>query len=505
MAAQQTGTASLADRLDDRELLRSAAFVGGTWIRAYGGPSFEVLDPATGELLARLPKMGRAATRDAVRAAATAYPAWRARSALQRSEVLRKWAALIREHADDVARILTAEQGKPWAEARGEVVYSAAFLDWFAEEGRRTYGDVIPAHTSDARIIVIKQPVGVTAGITPWNLPAVMVTRKAGPSLAAGNTMVLKPAEQTPLTALALVRLAEQAGLPAGVLNIVTGDAADAPEIGRELTGNPTVRKISFTGSTQVGKILMAQAAENLQKVSMELGGNSAFIVFDDADVEKAVEGIASAKFRNAGQICTGANRIFVQRALAEQFTRALVRKAESVRVGPGFDEGVLMGPLIDEQGLAKVERHVTDLLAHGGTLLAGGRPSELGRTFYPATVISGLTREAAAWSEETFGPIAAFTTFDDEAEVIEAANDTSYGLVAYVYSNDLGRVFRISDALETGMVAVNTGRVSNEQAPFGGVKESGLGREGSKYGIDDWLELKYINLAGLDGPGRAS
>jgi succinate-semialdehyde dehydrogenase/glutarate-semialdehyde dehydrogenase len=492
----------LVERLADRELLRSGAFVGGEWVTADGaggdGRVFAVRDPATGDALTELPAMGAAQTRQAIEAARQALPAWRAMSAADRSRILRRWADGIRDNADDIAKILTAEQGKPVDEAKGEVVYSAGFLDWFAEEGRRTYGDIIPSNSQDTRILVIKQPVGVTAGITPWNLPAAMITRKAAPALAAGNTMVLKPAEQTPLTALALGLLAERAGLPKGVLNIVTADGPDAPAIGQELTGNPAVGKISFTGSTEVGKLLMGQAAKRVQKVSLELGGNSPFIIFDDADLKQAVAGIVSAKFRNAGQICTAANRILVQRGVFEEFSELLRRRAESVEVGHGFDRGVEMGPLIDAQGLAKVERHVADLIDHGAKVLTGGHPHDLGGTFYQPTVITGITPETMAWSEETFGPVASLTVFDDENDAITQANDTEYGLVSYIYTHDVGRVFRVSEALEAGMVAVNTGRVSGEQAPFGGIKESGIGREGSKYGIDDWLNLKYINLAGL-------
>jgi succinate-semialdehyde dehydrogenase/glutarate-semialdehyde dehydrogenase len=487
----------LVERLADRELLRSGAFVGGEWVAA-DGAEFAVRDPATGDVLVELPAMGAAQTQQAIEAARQALPGWRAMSAADRSRILRRWADGIRDNADDIAKILTAEQGKPVDEARGEVVYSAGFLDWFAEEGRRTYGDIIPSNSQDTRILVIKQPVGVTAGITPWNLPAAMITRKAAPALAAGNTMVLKPAEQTPLTALALGLLAERAGLPKGVLNIVTADGPDAPAIGQELTGNPVVGKISFTGSTEVGKLLMGQAAKRVQKVSLELGGNSPFIIFNDADLKQAVAGIVSAKFRNAGQICTAANRILVQRGVAEEFSELLRRRAESVEVGHGFDPGVEMGPLIDRQGLAKVERHVADLVDHGAKVLTGGHPHELGGTFYSPTVITGITPETMAWNEETFGPVASLTVFDDENDAIAQANDTEYGLVSYIYTHDVGRVFRVSEALEAGMVAVNTGRVSGEQAPFGGIKESGIGREGSKYGIDDWLNLKYINLAGL-------
>ncbi len=486
----------LPQRLKDPTLFKDAALIDGEWIPAPGGEGFEVVDPATGEVICRLPVMGAAETRAAIASAEAALPAWRAQSAVERSHILRRWADLIRAHADDVASILTAEQGKPWEEARGEVVYAAGYLDWFAEEGRRTYGDVIPSNTPDARIIVLRQPVGVTAGITPWNLPAAMITRKVGPSLAAGNTIVVKPAALTPLTATVIAELGLRAGLPAGVFNLVTTNAASA--VGDELTSNPVVRKLSFTGSTAVGRHLLQQAARNVQKVSMELGGNSPFIVFDDADVELAVEGVVSAKFRNAGQICTAANRIFVQRGVRERFAEALSARAARVRVGNGFAPGTEMGPLIDRRGFDKVEAHVQDMLDRGATLLTGGRPHELGGTFYQPTVITGLEPGMLPWSDETFGPVASITVFDEEDEVVAQANDTEYGLVAYLYTHDIGRVWRVSEALETGMVGVNTGRVSNEMAPFGGVKASGLGREGSKYGIDDWMELKYINLAGL-------
>jgi succinate-semialdehyde dehydrogenase / glutarate-semialdehyde dehydrogenase len=484
---------ALGSRLSDPSLFEAAALIGGEWI---AGDGLTVVNPSTGETLTDLPDLDAAATRDAIEAARRALGPWRALAAVERSRILRRWADLIRDNADDIATILTSEQGKPFPEAHGEVVYSASFLDWFAEEGRRIYGDVIPSHTADARIIVIKQPIGVTAGITPWNLPAAMITRKVAPALAAGCTIVVKPAEQTPLTALALASLGQRAGLPAGVLNVITTNRA--PEVGVELTTNPIVRKLSFTGSTDVGRILMRQASQNIQKLSLELGGNSPFIVFDDADIDQAVEGVVSAKYRNGGQICTAANRIFVQEGVSEAFSEALRRRAASVTVGDGFAPGTEMGPLIDSAGLDKVERHVADLVDQGGRVLVGGRRHELGRTFYEPTVVTGLGRTSLPWREETFGPIAAIATFTDEDEVVELANDTEFGLVAYLYTRELGRTWRMSEALESGMVAVNTGRVSNEMAPFGGIKQSGLGREGSKYGIDDWLELKYINLAGL-------
>lgn len=485
----------LSERLQDRDLLRNAAFIDGEWVGT-ASEEFDVRNPATGEVLATLPSMGADEAHAAIGRAEAALPGWRALPAIERSRLLRRWADLVRENADDIAAILTAEQGKPWAEARGEVVYSSQFLDWFAEEGRRVDGDVIPSHTADARIIVLKQPIGVAAGITPWNLPAAMITRKAAPALAAGCTIVMKPAAQTPLTALAFARLAERAGIPAGVFSMLT--SSRAASIGTEFTTNPVVRKLSFTGSTEVGRLLMSQASTNIQKLSLELGGNSPFIIFDDADVDQAVEGIVSAKYRNAGQICTAANRILVQHGVLDRFTEALTNRARRVRVGNGFDAHVEMGPLIDEAGLEKVERHVADLEDHGGRVLTGGRRHELGFTFYEPTVVSGLTTEALPWAEETFGPIASIAAFADEDEAIRMANDTEYGLVSYLYTHDVGRVWRVSEAIESGMIAVNTGRVSNEMAPFGGMKQSGLGREGSKYGIDDWLELKYINLAGL-------
>ncbi|MCU1477772.1 MAG: succinate semialdehyde dehydrogenase [Subtercola sp.] len=486
----------LGERLKDPTLLKDGALIDGEWIRASAADGFPLYNPATGEVICYLPIMGTAETRDAIASSEAALRGWRATSAINRSNILRKWAELMRDSADDIASILTAEQGKPWDEARGEVIYAAGYFDWFAEEGRRVYGDVIPSNTEDARIIVLKQPVGVTAGITPWNLPAAMITRKVGPALAAGNTIVVKPAALTPLTATAIAELGLRAGLPRGVFNIVT--TSKASEIGDEFTSNPVVRKLSFTGSTGVGRHLMRQAATNIQKVSMELGGNSPFIIFDDADIDQAVEGVVSAKFRNAGQICTAANRIFVQRGAHDRFAEALKIRAQNVNVGNGFGEGVEMGPLIDQKGFEKAEAHVQDMLDHGAILLAGGHAHELGRTFFEPTVITGLESDMLPWSDETFGPIASIAVFDDEDEVIAKANDTEYGLVAYLYTHDLGRTFRVSEALETGMVGVNTGRVSNQMAPFGGVKQSGLGREGSKYGIDDWLELKYINLAGL-------
>jgi succinate-semialdehyde dehydrogenase/glutarate-semialdehyde dehydrogenase len=485
-------------RLSNQSLLHDKAFIDGEWVSATSGATYPVSDPATGDVLSVVPRMGAEETRRAINAANAALPGWRALLAGDRSRILRRWAELMRENADDLGSILTAEQGKPYAEARAEVVYAAGFLDWFAEEGRRIYGDVIPSANLDSRIIVLKQPVGVTAGITPWNLPAAMVTRKAAPSLAAGNTMILKPAPATPLIALAIVGLSIEAGVPAGVFNVVTGDVEDAPAIGGELTGNSIVRKIGFTGSTAVGKLLMAQSASSVKRVSLELGGNSPFIIYDDADVSVAVEGIVSSKFRNAGQICTAANRVLVQEGILDDFVDALSARTATLVVGHGFDEGVDLGPLINDNALLKVERHVNDLVDHGAKVKVGGHRHTLGHSFYEPTVITGLEPTSQMWSEETFGPIAGITSFSNEDDAIAMANDTPYGLVGYVFSHDLGRIWRTAEALETGMVAVNGGRVSGEMAPFGGIKESGMGREGSKYGIEDWLELKYVNLGGI-------
>jgi succinate-semialdehyde dehydrogenase/glutarate-semialdehyde dehydrogenase len=488
----------LKERLSDASLLRDSGYIGGEWAGAVSGATYDVLDPATGGVVATLPRMVAADTRAAIDAAAAALPGWRSRSAIDRSSILRRWADLMRAHAEDIASIETAEQGKPFGEATGEVTYAAGFLDWFAEEGRRAYGDIIPSSSADTRIVVLKQPVGVTAGITPWNLPAAMVTRKVAPALAAGNTMVLKPAPFTPLTALAIMELGARAGLPAGVLNVVVGDVADAAAIGGEMTANRTVRKIGFTGSTAVGKLLLGQSAGQVKRVSLELGGNSPYIVFDDADVTTAVDAMMASKFRNAGQLCTAPNRVLVQRGIYDDFTTALAERAGQLAVGHGFDDGSDLGPLINEGGLAKVERHLSDLLDRGGKVLVGGRRHKLGRTFFEPTVVTGLDSSAVMWREETFGPVAGITAFGDEREAIDLANDTDYGLLGFVFTRDLGRTWRVCEALETGMVAVNAGRVSGEMAPFGGVKESGLGREGSKYGLEDWLEVKYLNMGGI-------
>jgi succinate-semialdehyde dehydrogenase/glutarate-semialdehyde dehydrogenase len=484
--------------LRDRDLLRTRAYVDGRWAEADSGAVFGVLDPATGEAIAEVPRLGAAETRRAIEAAERALPEWRARTAKERARVLRRIADLMLEHGDDLAALLTAEQGKPLAESAAEIDYAASFLEWFGEEAKRVYGDTIPQPTPDRRILVTKHPVGVTGGITPWNFPAAMVTRKAAPALAAGCTMVLKPAEQTPLSALAVAELAERAGLPPGVLSIVTGDAEDAPEIGRELTSNPTVRKLGFTGSTEVGKLLMRQCADQVKKVSLELGGNAPFIVFDDADLGEAVAGALLCKYRNSGQTCISANRMLVQDGIYDAFMDRFTGAVAGLRVGPGHQEGVNVGPLIDGQGLEKVVRHVADAREGGAELLLGGSRHELGQTFFQPTVLAGVTADMAMSNEETFGPVAAVARFGAEEEAIRIANDTPYGLAAYFFSRDVGRVWRVSEGLEYGIVGVNTGFISTEVAPFGGVKESGIGREGSKYGIDEWVELKYLALGGI-------
>ena len=481
-------------------LLREHGLIGGRWLGAEDGRTFPVLDPASEEQIAQVPRMGAAETRAAIEAAAAALPAWRSRTAADRAAVLRRWAEELRLHADGLALLMTLEQGKPLAEARAEVTYAAAFFDWFAEEAKRVYGDVIPSPVPGNRIVVLKQPIGVSAGITPWNFPAAMPARKAAPALAAGCTMVLKPAEQTPLSALAIAELGMRAGVPAGVFNVVTGDGEDAPPIGAELTSHPAVRKLGFTGSTQVGKLLMRQCADQVKKVSLELGGNAPFIVFDDADLDKAVAGAIIAKFRNSGQVCVAANRVLVQESVAEEFSRRLAREAARLVVGRGTDPDAQVGPLIDRPGFEKVTEHVADARAGGAEVLLGGAGHELGGTFFAPTVITGATQAMRMSREETFGPVAAIQTFADEAEAIERANDTPFGLSGYFYSRDIGRVWRVAEALETGIVGVNTGLISTEVAPFGGVKESGIGREGSRYGIDEWIELKYVCLGSIDG-----
>jgi succinate-semialdehyde dehydrogenase/glutarate-semialdehyde dehydrogenase len=472
-------------------LLFQQAYVGGRWIDADSGETFAVTNPATGEEIARVPRLGAAETRRAIEAAEAAFPGWRARTGKERGQILRRFSELMLEHADELALLMTTEQGKPLAEARGEITYAASFLEWFGEEAKRVYGDTIPAHQPDKRIVVLKEPIGVTAGITPWNFPAAMITRKAAPGLAVGCTIVIKPAEQTPLTALALAHLAEQAGIPAGVFSVVTGDAEDAPVIGGELTSNPIVRKLSFTGSTAVGKLLMRQCADTVKKVSLELGGNAPFIVFDDADLDAAVEGAIMSKFRNAGQTCVCANRILVQDGIHDAFVERFTAAVAGMKVGNGLEDGVQVGPLIDRQGLEKVERHVANAVERGAELvLGGGSP---GGTYYTPTVLTGVQPDMAMSVEETFGPVAGIQRFTSEDEAIRLANDTPFGLATYFYSRDLARVWRVAEGLEYGIVGINTGLISTEVAPFGGMKESGIGREGSKYGVDDWLELKYL------------
>ncbi|MBA3033832.1 MAG: NAD-dependent succinate-semialdehyde dehydrogenase [Gammaproteobacteria bacterium] len=480
-------------QLRDPQLLRNQAFIAGAWTAADSGATVAVTNPATGALLASVPDMGVAETRRAIDAANAAWPAWRALTAKQRGAILRNWHDLIVSNADDLALLMTSEQGKPLAEARGEALYAATFVEWFAEEAKRVYGDVIPGTIANQRLLVLKQPIGVSAAITPWNFPAAMITRKVAPALAAGCPVVVKPAEQTPLTALALAVLAERAGFPPGVFNMVTGSAASAPLIGGELTGNPIVRKLSFTGSTEVGRLLMAQCAPTLKKLSLELGGNAPFIVFDDADVDAAVAGAMASKYRNAGQTCVCANRLLVQAGIYETFAQKLAAQVQALKVGVGTDAGVTQGPLIDTQALAKVEAHIADALEKGARVLTGGKRHAQGGTFFEPTVLVDVTPAMLCAREETFGPVAPLFKFGDEAEAIALANATEYGLASYFYARDLSRVWRVAEALDYGMVGVNVGLIANEVAPFGGVKQSGLGREGSRYGIEEYLEIKYV------------
>ena len=482
-------------QLRDPDLLREQAFIDGAWVGAASGASVAIFNPASGEKLAEVPDMAALEARRAIEAAHAAWPAWRALTAKQRSGFLRRWYELIHAHADDLALLMTSEQGKPLAEARGEAIYAASFVEWFAEEAKRAYGDVIPQTVPGQRLIVLKQPIGVCAAITPWNFPCAMITRKVAPALAAGCTVVVKPAEQTPLTALALAVLAERAGFPAGVFNVVTASAANAPVIGAEFTAHPLVRKLSFTGSTEVGKLLMAQCAPTLKKVSLELGGNAPFIVFDDADVDAAVAGAMASKYRNTGQTCVCANRLLIQEGVYEAFAQKLAAQVAQLRVGAGLEEGVNQGPLIDAQALAKVEAHVADAVAKGARVLTGGRRHARGGTFFEPTVLADVTPDMLCAREETFGPVAPLFRFKDEEEAIALANATDYGLAAYFYARDLGRVWRVAEALEYGMVGVNVGLIANEAAPFGGVKQSGIGREGSKYGLEEFLEIKYVCL----------
>ncbi|WP_339072874.1 NADP-dependent succinate-semialdehyde dehydrogenase [Sinorhizobium meliloti] len=481
--------------LKDPSLFRQAALVGETWIEADPKNAIEVNNPATGEIIGRVPKLGAADTRTAIEAAARVQKEWAARTAKERSAVLRRWFELMIENKDDLGRILTMEQGKPLAEATGEIVYGASFIEWFAEEARRVYGDLVPGHQKDKRILVMKQPIGVVAAITPWNFPNAMITRKAGPALAAGCAMVLKPAAQTPFSAIAIAVLAERAGMPKGLFSVITGSAR---EIGAEMTSNPTVRKLTFTGSTEVGAELYRQSAATIKKLGLELGGNAPFIVFDDADLDAAVEGALIAKFRNNGQTCVCANRIYVQDGVYEAFSDKLAQAVAKLETGNGMEDGVILGPLIDQPALKKVEEHVADALAKGARVVQGGRRHSLGGTFYEATVLADVTQAMAVAREETFGPVAPLFRFKDESDVIAQANDTEFGLASYFYAKDLARVFRVAEALEYGMVGVNTGLISTAEAPFGGVKLSGLGREGSKYGIEEFMEIKYVCLGGI-------
>jgi succinate-semialdehyde dehydrogenase / glutarate-semialdehyde dehydrogenase len=482
-------------QLKDPSLLRQQAYLSGQWCDADDGQTISVTNPATGEVIGSVPKMGAAETRRAIDAANAAWPAWRQKTAKERSAILRKWNDLMLANVDDLGLLMTAEQGKPLAEAKGEIAYAASFIEWFAEEGKRVSGETLQSPWPDRRLVVLKEPIGVCAAITPWNFPAAMITRKAGPALAAGCPMVVKPAESTPFSALALALLAERAGVPAGVFSVITGSSR---AIGGEMTGNPIVRKLTFTGSTEVGRLLMAQSAPSIKKLSLELGGNAPFIVFDDADLDAAVEGAMVSKYRNAGQTCVCANRIYVQDGVYDAFAEKLVAAVAKLKVGNGAADGVTQGPLIDMKAVEKVEQHVADALAHGGRLLAGGKRHALGQTFFEPTVIADITSAMRIAREETFGPLAPLFRFKTDDEVIGLANDTEFGLASYFYSRDIGRIWRVAEALESGMVGINTGLISNEVAPFGGVKQSGLGREGSSYGIQDYLVIKYLCMGGL-------
>ena len=489
-----TGVAALG--LKDPHLFRQQCYIDGAWADADSGKTVSVSNPATGEILGSIPNMGTDETRRAIAAANAAFPGWRAKTAKERSTILRKWFELMMLHQEDLAKLMTAEQGKPLSESRGEIAYAASFIEWFAEEGKRIYGDTIPQHQADKRIVVLKEPIGVCAAITPWNFPAAMITRKAGPALAAGCTLVVKPATATPYSALAMAELAERAGVPKGVLSVVTGAAA---AIGGEMTSNPIVRKLTFTGSTEIGKKLMEQCAATVKKTSMELGGNAPFIVFDDADLDAAVEGAIISKFRNNGQTCVCANRILVQDKVYDAFAEKLAAKVKTLKVGNGMDEGVTTGPLIDAKAVAKVQEHISDAVAKGARVLAGGKPHALGGLFFEPTVLSGVNTGMKVTREETFGPVAPLFRFNTEAEAIQMANDTEFGLASYFYGRDIGRIWRVAEALEYGIVGINTGLISTEVAPFGGVKESGIGREGSKYGIEDFLVIKYLCIGGID------
>ena len=481
--------------IKDTALFREECYIDGQWSGGDSNRKIKVTSPATGELLGTVPNFGAEETRRAIAAANAAYPGWRAKTAGERSKIVRKWADLMIENQDDLAKLMTAEQGKPLAESKGEIVYAASFLEWFAEEGKRIYGDTIPSFASDKRIIVTKEPVGVVAAITPWNFPSAMITRKAGPALAAGCTMVLKPASATPYSALALAELGARAGLPKGVFNVITGSAG---AVGGELTANPIVRKLTFTGSTEIGKLLLEQCAKTVKKVSMELGGNAPFIVFDDADLDKAVLGAMASKFRNTGQTCVCANRILVQDSVYDKFAAKLVEAVKAMKIGDGLKGEVQQGPLIDEAAVKKVEEHIADATARGAKIVTGGKRHALGGTFFEPTVLTGVTTDMKVTREETFGPVAPLYRFKTEADALRMANDTEYGLASYFYSRDIGRIWRVMEGLEYGIVGINEGIISTAVAPFGGMKESGMGREGSKYGIEDYIEIKYALFGGI-------
>ena len=482
--------------INDTELVREQCYINGKWVSAETGEAMEVFNKATGEVLGTVPKMGSMETRRAIEAANAALPAWRAKTAKERAAILRNWYELMLENQQDLATLMTAEQGKPMAESMGEVVYAASFIEWFAEEGKRLYGDTIPTFSPDKRVVVVKEPIGVVAAITPWNFPAAMITRKSGPALAAGCTMVLKPASMTPFSALAQAELAERAGIPKGVFNVVTGSAA---AIGGEITENPIVRKLTFTGSTEIGKVLMEQCAKTVKKVSMELGGNAPFIVFDDADLDGAVQGAMASKFRNTGQTCVCANRIYVQEGVYGDFTEKLSEAVSLMKVGDGLKGETHQGPLIEKDAVEKVEEHIADAVAKGAEIAVGGSRHELGGNFFQPTILTNVKQDMQIAREETFGPVAPLFSFKTEGEVIKYANDTEFGLASYFYSRDIGRIWRVMEALEYGIVGINEGIISTEVAPFGGVKESGIGREGSKYGIDDFVEIKYALMGGID------
>lgn len=482
--------------LSNSALLQTKCLINGEWVNAKNGKTLDVFNPASGELITTIASVGPEETQDAIVAAETAQKTWKKKTAKERAALLRRWHDLLLANQDDLAKLMTAEQGKPLAESRGEIGYAASFIEWFAEEGKRIYGDMIPTYAPDRRIMVLKEPVGVCAAITPWNFPAAMITRKVGPALASGCTIVIKPASETPLSALAMGVLAQEAGIPAGVINIVVGSAR---EIAKTLTDSPIVRKLTFTGSTPIGKLLMKDCADTMKKVSLELGGNAPFVVFDDANVDDAVEGAMISKYRNAGQTCVCANRIYVQAGVYDAFVEKFAAKVAAMKIGHGTEAGVEQGPLINSSAVDKVDEHVQDALQKGGTLVTGGKRHELGANFYHPTVIANASQEMLFAKEETFGPLAPVFKFETEEDVIELANDTEYGLASYFYSRDIGRIFRVAEALESGLVGVNAGVIATEVAPFGGYKESGLGREGSKYGIDDYVNTKYVCLAGLD------